>query len=539
MAGYFVQDDTPQIVENPMVGKWDAETLKHAFTRDFWANVEPDRARDRIDSVYYRPIFLIALMVGHSVAGKQPGSWHAIAILLHILAAVLTFFAIDRMLAMTTRETNETRTLMSALATMIFVVHPVQSESVAWISGLVGPLSTAFMLGAFICYLVYRETAGRSALAGSALLFLLAALTKEQTLALPLIILCCELFAFRTSESAMRSRRGWIVLIALCGVMTVYLASRYAAIGVLLGKSRNLNFPDDAALTLADQLRTTPGLLLQYCKLVLYPTDLSLMYSFGYVRHLGFTSFWFPLIALAGMTALLIYGIRKSQTIALAAIWLAIPLIPHLNTRAFVSDETMHDRYLYGSMIGAGIGVALLIWRVSAKPAIRASLGGLVVLVLAVLTVNQNRQWRTAESLWTRAAETAPDSRLVHLALGALAEDRRDSGTALAEYEAILRIHPDVIDALNDSALLSGRIGRWPEAVQKFERIVELTPDEAIAHFNLSFAYAVQRRYADAAREQRTAIDLDPKGKRVDEWRARLGQLEKAMATAQNGANPG
>jgi PAS domain-containing protein len=279
--------------------------------------------------------------------------------------------------------------------------------------------------------------------------------------------------------------------------------------------------------------------LWQYCKLILYPSNLSLMHVFGYVRDMGLTSFWFPLIALAGIATLLIYGVRKSQTVALAAIWLVIPLMPHLNTRAFVSDEIMHERYLYGSMIGVGIGAAWLVWRISAKPAIRVSLAGLVVLVLAVLTVNQNRQWRTYEALWTRAAETAPDSRLVHLALGALAEERRDAATALAEYETILKVHPDVIDALNDSALLSGRIGRWPEAVQKFERIVGLTPDKAIAHFNLSFAYAVQRRYAEAAREQRTAIDLDPNGNRADEWRARLGQLEKAMATTQTSANPG
>ena len=537
MPGQFVQDDIPQIAENPMAGDWHGETLKKAFTRDFWANVEPDRAGDRTDSVYYRPIFLITLMVGHSLAGKQPGSWHLIALLLHLMTAALAFLAIDGLLARTTRETKESRTLMSALATMIFVVHPVQSESVAWISGLVGPLSTALMLGAFICYLLYRDTGLGLALAGSVGLFLLAALTKEQTLVLPLIILFCEIVAFWDSESARPSRRGWIVLTALSGVVFVYLASRYAAIGVVLGRSRNLNFPDDASLTLADQLRTTPALLLQYIKAIFYPVHLSFMYAFGYVRHTSLGGFWVPLATVAGLSTLLIYGVRKSRTFALAMIWVLIPLIPHLNTRAFVSEEIIHDRYLYGSMIGIGIGVAWIIWQVSSKPLIRASLGGLIVLVLAVMTMNQNLQWRTHESLWTQAAASAPNSRLGHLALGALAEERRDAVTALGEYESILKDHPDVIDALNDSALLSGRIGRWPEAVQKFERIVELTPDKAIAHFNLSFAYAVQKRYADAAWEQRTAIELDPKGARADEWRSRLGQLEKAMAAAQTSSN--
>jgi tetratricopeptide (TPR) repeat protein len=190
-------------------------------------------------------------------------------------------------------------------------------------------------------------------------------------------------------------------------------------------------------------------------------------------------------------------------------------------------------------MIGVGIVLAWFLWQVSSKNEARAALGLAIVLVLAVLTVNQNRQWSSAEALWTRASATAPNSRLGRLAIGALAEERHDAATALDQYESILRTHPDVVDALNDSALLSGRIGRWPEAVRKFERIVELTPDKAIAHFNLSFAYAVQRRYLEAAREQRVAIELDPNGSRADEWRSRLAQLENAMSAAKTTANPG
>ena len=63
-------------------------------------------------------------------------------------------------------------------------------------------------------------------------------------------------------------------------------------------------------------------------------------------------------------------------------------------------------------------------------------------------------------------------------------------------------------------------------------RIVSLTPDKAVAHFNLSFAYAVQKRYAEAVREQKVAIDLDPAGARAEEWRARLSQLESAAGTS-------
>jgi len=539
LSGGFVQDDTPQIVQNPMIGKWNAQTLKRAFTRDFWANIEPDRARDKIDSVYYRPIFLIALMSGHSLAGTNTVGWHLIAVCLHLLAAVLAFIAIDKMLELTTPESIKNRTLMAGLATAIFVIHPVQSESTAWISGLVGPLSTAFMLGAFLCYLEYRRKPAALTLAGVVLLFVVATLTKEQTLVLPVIILACELLVLRKEKQPRLSKQGKTVLMATVVVVAFYLVSRYAAIGVFLGRSRNLNFPDDASLTFGDQLRTMPALLLQYFKLVVYPADLSLMYAFGYVRSLTVTGFWLPLIAVSALTAGSIWWARRSRAAALAAVWLVVPLLPHLNTRAFVSDEIIHDRYLYGSMIGIGMMASMALWKLSKESTVRAVLAGVIVLALAGLTVRQNRQWKTDESLWTRAAQTAPESRLVHLALGAIAEEAHQPDVALREYESILESHPDVIDALNDSAFVYARGRSWAEATRNFERIVELTPSKAIAHFNLSFAYAVQKRYDEAAREQQTALELDPNGPRSDEWRARLVQLERAIATASAIASPG
>src|SRR6185503_8944723 len=154
----------------------------------------------------------------------------------------------------------------------------------------------------------------------------------------------------------------------------------------------------------------------------------------------------------------------------------------------------------------------------------------LIISAMCLKTAAQNRQWLNEEALWAWSAEHAPNSRVVHLALGALAENKHDAEGAVREYEAALRINPDIIDALNNAAFVYARSGRWQEATRKFERIVSLTPDKAIAHFNLSFAYAVLKRYVEAAREQKSALDLDPTGVRAEEWRTRLDQLKQAQA---------
>jgi tetratricopeptide (TPR) repeat protein len=220
-----------------------------------------------------------------------------------------------------------------------------------------------------------------------------------------------------------------------------------------------------------------------------------------------------------------------------ALIWMVIPLLPHLNTRVFVSEDIIHDRYLYISLLGFGLLVAALIIRAAKSrrlPFAGFSIVYLPAVVLTILlgsTILQNKQWHDEETLWAKSVAQAPNSRVVHISLGILAEARQDYKGALQEYERALEINPDVIDALNNAAFIYARhMGQWPQATRNFERIVSLTPDKAGAHFNLSFAYAVQKRYADAEREQRAAIELDPQGARADEWRNRLRQLEKARA---------
>jgi tetratricopeptide (TPR) repeat protein len=535
LSGEFVQDDIPQITEAPMPGGFTSDNLRRVFSRDFWANIEPDKAIDKTDSLYYRPVFLVALMAGQKAAGTNARRWHAIAITLHALAALLVFFAVEMSIgSMAGSGAGSHSQALAGIAAAIFAVHPAQSESVAWISGLVGPLSTAFMIAAFICYISYRTKDSRSALIGMAVLFAVAALTKENTLALLLIVAACELVVFSSQAEHKTGASRTLVLVSLVGVAALYMLARYQALGFFFGRNLNLNFPDDGLIGTGDVIRTIPALVVEYGRLLVFPKSLSFMYGFGYVRDLSFVRFWLPLFEILLVVVLLVWWARRVPTARLGLIFLILPLLPHLNTRAFVSDEIVHDRYVYVSLVGLGILVGTAVVTLFKGSALRTTAGCLLTGLLMILTIRQNAQWKSAETLWMRAGQTAPNSRLVHIALGALAEGRRDAVSALAEYETALQINPDVIDALNNAAFTSGRTGDWRAATARFERIAGLTPNKAVAHFNLSFSYAVLRRYDDAVREQQRAIDLDPDGPRAPEWRDRLADLQRARDAARD-----
>lgn len=542
LQGDFVHDDREQIVGNAL--RMNQATVARVFSHDFWASLRGEQTHSSIDSIYYRPVFSLFLMIGLVLAGKTAPAWHMIVLLLHCVSTILVFCVLEKSLAFISAWKERERRLLAGLAAGIFAIHPAQVESVAWISGLVNPLSGAFVLAAAYFYLKYRESTRVSLLTGALAFFALAVLTKENSLVLVLIVAAYELVALNHGKPLRsRVRSGLVRIVPFACVAAAYFALRYRVLKVLVGRSLDNDFPDDAVLTLADNLRTLPALLAGYLKIAFFPMDLSMIYDLGYVKSMSFNSFWLPLVLLTAGAALLVCLSSRMSELKLAVVWIVIPLLPHLNTRAFVSDEIMHDRYLYLSLVGVGLLVSTVIFkamrRISASTYALAAAATTVLALLSFATIAQNRVWTSDGDLWRNAARHAPNSRIVRLAVGTLAEQEQDFDGALREYESVLAIHPDVIDGLNHAAFVYARQRRWTEAARNFERIVAITPLRAIAHFNLSFVYAVQKRYDDAAHEQRRAIDLDPKGPRVDEWRSRLTQLEKAIATSPIDSNPG
>lgn len=538
ISGKFIYDDQRVVLRNPLLGHWDPATIKAIFTHDYWSVYNPQTADQSIDSLYYRPVYHLFTMAAYELAGTNAAGWHLISLLLHIAATLMALLVLEKTLAVGTALAAKERLLMAAFAAAIFAIHPAQGEAVAWISASANSLLAIFVFGACYGYLDYRERGRGRGLVIALFLSALAIFTKETAIVIPLIAAAYELVILNR-EHRLTGRIGAAVLHALpfAGIVAGYFVMRYAAMNIMIGQDHNLNFPEDASLTLIDNLRTLPALMLGYMKLALSPFNHSMMYDFGYVRSFSFTAFWLPLAAVLAVAAALVCLCRRMPEVKAALIWMVIPLLPHLNTRVFVSEEIIHDRYLYMSLAGFGLLVATFIIRAVRSGRLPFAgyrmvyLPAVVLLILLGGTVLQNKQWHDEEALWSGSADYAPNSRTVHLSLGILAEARGDYLGALHQYESVLETNPDVIDALNNAAFIYARhLGQWPQATRNFEHIVSLTPDKPVAHFNLSFTYAVQKRYADAEREQRAALELDPNGARADEWRNRLKQLQRTCA---------
>src|SRR5574340_712765 len=167
----FVYDDMGQIVNNPVVHSW--RYLPWYFHSNVWM-------QQYAVGNYYRPLFLFWLLLNYTLFGLQPLFWHLTTVLAHLAVTWMVYLLVRRL-------TSDQAT--AAIAALLFGLHPIHLEAVAWISGVTEPLLAMLLVPAFLCYLNYRERGrARRWLLLSLLLFALALLTKETAVVLPALL---------------------------------------------------------------------------------------------------------------------------------------------------------------------------------------------------------------------------------------------------------------------------------------------------------------------------------------------------------------
>jgi len=146
----FAYDDTTQILENVFIR--DLRNVPKALVTETWYwRVQQDQdpnAQDKPTTPYYRPTFVIYLMAMWALFGNWAPGWHVGNVALHLIAVFFAFKVLQRF-------TGDSR--LSGIGALIFAVHPLRTESVAWISGVTDPLLAVFLLPSLLFYMRYRE----------------------------------------------------------------------------------------------------------------------------------------------------------------------------------------------------------------------------------------------------------------------------------------------------------------------------------------------------------------------------------------------
>jgi tetratricopeptide (TPR) repeat protein len=485
----FVYDDLGQIVSNPLVQSW--RYLPMYFRGNVWMQQSPL-------GNYYRPVFLAWLLLNHTIFGLHPMFWHLTNILAHLGATALVYLLALRL----TREQK-----IAAIAALIFGVHPVHIESVAWISGVTEPLLALLMIPSFLAFMKYREKKGTHWLAISVAWFAVALLAKETAVVLPglmatYVLLCPDEDWRRKFADAAK------VVVPFAAVTLVYLMMRASALHGLVHTTVDL----PASIS----LYTLPSVLWFYLKQLVAPIRLSAFYDTLYVTHVSWKYFLSPLLGVILAAAIIAYAWWRSRSplVAFAAIWMLLPLAPVMNLSLLPMGDFVHDRYLYLPSIGfallAGMALARLdAWKIAGRPAGTIA-AGVVALVLIAGTGAQSLPWSDDIPLYTHGMKVAPINDLPRNKLAAtfVARGMYDQGIRL--YSFVLANDPEYWYANYRMGYAQYMTGHYDKAQQFLARSVALNPVPDALYY-LGLASTKLKQYDAAESALREALKREPK----------------------------
>ncbi|MCH9670337.1 MAG: tetratricopeptide repeat protein [Gammaproteobacteria bacterium] len=502
----FVYDDLPQILDTPLIRSF--ESWPAFFTQDIWAHKSADPT-----GTYYRPLYLLWLATNYQFFGIDPMGWHATSIFVHALVTGLVYH-----FARAVGATSAT----ASIAALLFAVHPIHVESVAWISAIVDPLCGLFMLAAAICHQRARDAKRTSQQvllgAGALVACSLALLSKEIGATFPFFIFALELLRERPNGGLRPVKRlVQASLFALPYALLVvgYLTVRVSVIGSVAHNA--------AGIGVFESLLSTPAVVLHYLRLFVFPVGLSAEYGLRVIRSATDPSFiWSSVGCLAVLAGLIIFYVKQRSArgiIGVSAAWAVVSVGPALILWMLQPDSFVHDRYLYISSVGLCIATAVMFQALPSgrfvafgRPAGPIVTTATVITLFAILTVYQSAYWRNGLTLFQRAATQAPHVAHAQTNFGVELLRAGKLDRAEAVFRQVLDTDADNWFATYGTGQAYLFRGEPKKAVGYLERAVKLLPHRADQYLHLGFAHRAARSATRAEAAFREAIRRQPSG---------------------------
>ena len=473
---------------------------------------------------HYIPLSWLTLSANYVTGGTDPWGYHLASLMLHAANAIVFYLVARRLLAAARdggRPDGRGDTELAwgaAAAALVFALHPLRVESVAWITERRDVLSGLFFLAAVLAYLRGVQAGDRLEprwRTCSLALFAGGLLSKASVMTLPAVLMLLDVYPLR------RGAFGWRRLIAeKAGYWALALAGAVGALVAL--RLSGLRITPYVAYGPEARLAMVAYSFWFYPAAWVWPVRLSPMYELPARLDPLSSKFLFPIVGLVAVTALLVLLRRRWPGGLAAWAYSAIMLLP-ISGVVHAGFQLAHDRYSYLSGLGfalmAGGAVAWILRaagdrRVS-RPVAAMALGGaaLVVAALGVATWQQSRIWRDSETLWRWGLEVDPRCAICANNLAVLFINT-DNAARLREAEQLARhalsVNPTYDSSYNTLGAVLAQRHEDREAEAAFRRAIQLAPDRVAASVNLGVLYARSGRHAEALSLLRAAFAKAP-----------------------------
>ena len=501
-------DDGFYVTENPHVTG--GITLQSVV----WAFTQPH-------SYMWHPVTSLSHLLDCELFGLNPFGHHLTSLLLHIANVLLLFFVLKKLTG---------AVWPSAFVAAVFGVHPLQVESVAWVAERKNVLSAFFWMLTIAAYIRFAErpSIGRYSLV--VLTFSLGLMAKPVVVTLPCVLLLLDYWPLQRLQSILRplgtAKDEWhrqlsfwrllaekiplFILTAVVSAITYIVQQGGGAVVEL--ESIPVSYRSaNAVISYAT-----------YIEKIIWPSGLAVFYPHP-VSNFSMTHLFVSLTLLAAISAFCIYFFRSRKYLIIGWLWFLGALVPVIGL-VQAGGQARADRYMYIPMVGLlimvawGAGELVAKWR--RRGVVSALLAVVIVSAEMVCASLQLRHWQDSMTLFRHTFSVTRDNYIMRNNYANFLSELGRVDEAIEHYNKCLQIRSDFPHAHNNLGIALATKGRIDEAIVHFEKAIEaaksqksspyLPPFLADAHHNLAKALRTQKRFEEALEHYAEALKLRP-----------------------------
>src|SRR5881296_1675553 len=473
---------------------------------------------------HWLPLTWMSFGLDYLVWGLEPLGYHLTNLVLHATSAAVFYLVARRILSLAVPDPDDRGqaglALSAGFAALLFALHPLRAESVAWATERRDVLLGLFYLLTILAYLraCERGERGRGWYWGAVGLFACALLSKSMVVNLPIVLLILDVYPLRRLGGATGwwsepARRVYVEKIPF-----VLLATAAAAIAVMAQLSVHAA-ASLAQLSVPGRVAVSAYGLSFYLWKMVVPLNLSPLYPLSPIVNPWAMPFVLSYTMVLAITAIALALRRRVP--GLPAAWSAyvVVLLPVLGI--FQSGpQIAADRYTYLASLGWAIlaGACLLFcWRISRTSTTGTPttlpIAGVAICVVAglgVLTWNQVHIWHDSERLWTYTVAIHPNSSLAQFSLGIVLSAQGKPTEAIEHFQKGLQLRPDEPSAHTKLGVALIQQGKLADAIEHFRQAVRIYPDDALAHTNWGSALIDLGKPSEAIEHFQQALRIHP-----------------------------
>ncbi len=497
--GHISWDDPEMVFKNKFVKAFDIKAL---FTNHFVGN--------------YIPVTMLAHTVSWLLFENNDAGHHAVNILFHLINGILVYQTGKRLFK------ND---LIANIGAIVFLLHPIQVESVGWISELKNVISTTFYMLGIFSYLKFSEDFKKTNYIFCLVYFILGCLSKPSAVVFPMALICLDIFIHKkVSAKFILNKIPFLLIAIVFGIINIKTQTADQFINY------SHEFPYGQRIGFAGYA------LLKYLILFLIPVNLSVIYPYPETSTAVFVTGYIGIILIIGLIFLFIKQ-KKIQSIAIL-LFIIANLILVLQFLPF-GEVLYADRYLYIPIIGFAWLFGILLSNLKLQAPV---ISFLFIVLFSVFSFARGQEWKSALSLYEDINKKYPNQFIVLNSAGVESMFLNKDKEALDYLNKAVSVAPrnykgfynrgllylknnqaeNAIKSFNDVLALynypKAYVGRasayymlsdFPKAINDAGYVLKLEPNNAKAHFVLGNCYNDLNRLEDAAKEYNACIAID------------------------------